>query len=449
MHLPKNGVRFRIYSGTGILVALGLVLAAVAVVELASVNRQVAAMAVQSDDNARILEVERLLDGAERATLIYWMTSDAAFLKQGSDADAKAEALLQQAIAVTPTGQDRGALQDVVKGIADFRRTRNVLVIVTGEVGDLKTALADSGDSAVHLDAAFSAAVVAAGEQPLITAAWGVEKAVLQTRSDAWRFFAAPDPRRRMEFKASADRALDLIGHLPDPELSDDLQALATPVISTLAVYAMDFDQLADEVLKQQDLFNQQLRPQMEHLLEIVRNVSEAQRRNLNAIRQTTDALIARTILLQKSIAGFAFVIGVLIALLVCRGIIRPVARMTAAMVKLAEGDTAVEIPSRAARDEIGAMARSVEVFRRNAIDRVQLEAGKAAQERRTTEEKRAALHGMAETIEGENGTALEQIGHRTAAMTATAESMSASASRTGSAAQAAAEAADQAVANA
>src|SRR5208337_4476619 len=144
-----------------------------------------------------------------------------------------------------------------------------------------------------------------------------------------------------------------------------------------------------------------------------------------------------------------AFVLGVLIALLVCRGIIRPVARMTAAMVKLAAGDTAVEIPSRAARDEIGAMAKAVEVFRQHAIDRAQLEAGKEAQERRAADEKRAALDGMAETIENETGIALEEIGHRTTAMATTAEGMSASASRTGSAAQSAAAAADQAVANA
>ena len=63
--------------------------------------------------------------------------------------------------------------------------------------------------------------------------------------------------------------------------------------------------------------------------------------------RRDTDALIAKTILLQKSIAGVAFVVGVLIALLVCRGIIRPVAGMTAAMVKLAAGDVAVAHPVR------------------------------------------------------------------------------------------------------
>jgi chromosome segregation ATPase len=55
----------------------------------------------------------------------------------------------------------------------------------------------------------------------------------------------------------------------------------------------------------------------------------------------------------------------------------------------------------------------------------------------------------MAETIETETGTALEQIGQRTSAMASTAAGMNASATRTGTAADSAAAAADQAVANA
>ncbi|HUB14698.1 MAG TPA: methyl-accepting chemotaxis protein [Acetobacteraceae bacterium] len=64
-------------------------------------------------------------------------------------------------------------------------------------------------------------------------------------------------------------------------------------------------------------------------------------------------------------------------------------------------------------------------------------------------EEKRRALLGMAERIETETGSALEQIRQGTTAMTETADAMSASASRTGVSAQTAADAATQALANA
>ena len=56
----------------------------------------------------------------------------------------------------------------------------------------------------------------------------------------------------------------------------------------------------------------------------------------------------------------------------------------------------------------MGAMARSVEVFRRNAIERSRLEAAQQEQERLSVREKQAALMGMAEKIETASGAALD-----------------------------------------
>jgi len=61
-------------------------------------------------------------------------------------------------------------------------------------------------------------------------------------------------------------------------------------------------------------------------------------------------------------------------AVLIGRGIARPVGAMTATMQTLASGRHAIEIPGRGRRDEIGAMAETVEVFKQNAIDKERLE---------------------------------------------------------------------------
>ena len=131
------------------------------------------------------------------------------------------------------------------------------------------------------------------------------------------------------------------------------------------------------------------------------------------------------------------------------RGVLRPLGGMTLVMTKLAAGETAMDVPSRDAHDEIGAMARAVEVFKQNAIDRVRLEAEQKAQEERATLEKQTALCNMADAIERETGTALDSVAARTATMAAAAQDMTASAERTGGAAQGAASAAAQALANA
>ena len=65
----------------------------------------------------------------------------------------------------------------------------------------------------------------------------------------------------------------------------------------------------------------------------------------------------------------------ILIVWLMVIAVAAPVARMTEVMRRLAERDTNVDIPGIGRRDEIGAMADSVQVFKANAIERVRLEA--------------------------------------------------------------------------
>ncbi|HYC01826.1 MAG TPA: ATP-binding protein [Azospirillaceae bacterium] len=62
-------------------------------------------------------------------------------------------------------------------------------------------------------------------------------------------------------------------------------------------------------------------------------------------------------------------VLVVLATLLFSRVFVRPIVRMTAAMQALAGRDTGVPTPDLDRRDEIGSMARSVEVFRHNALE--------------------------------------------------------------------------------
>ncbi|OLP45649.1 methyl-accepting chemotaxis protein [Rhizobium oryziradicis] len=88
--------------------------------------------------------------------------------------------------------------------------------------------------------------------------------------------------------------------------------------------------------------------------------------------------------------SGALVVILALSLLILNKGMIVPLTRITASMRKLADGDTAIEIPGIGRRDEVGAMADAVEVFRKNAIANVELEK-QAASSRQETEKTQAA----------------------------------------------------------
>lgn len=154
--------------------------------------------------------------------------------------------------------------------------------------------------------------------------------------------------------------------------------------------------------------------------------------------------------LLQIAAAtGLVLALAIALVMLIARGITRPIGGLTAAMGQLAQGDLSVEVPATERRDEVGAMASAVVIFREHMAKEQQLAAAQEQERNRAATEKQAALSAMADTIESETTVALAKVAAGTAAMTATAEEMSASANRTGQSATNAATASAQALATA
>jgi methyl-accepting chemotaxis protein len=155
------------------------------------------------------------------------------------------------------------------------------------------------------------------------------------------------------------------------------------------------------------------------------------------------------------SIVRFSILVGVLllvcigVAWIVSRGITRPLSRLQHSMMLLAQGDLGASIAGIGRKDEIGDMAGTVEVFKEHMVKERDLAAAEAQERIRSEQGKHAALVEMADRIERDTTAALHAVGARTAAMTATAQEMSASAVRTGQSAQSAASASAHALANA
>lgn len=117
------------------------------------------------------------------------------------------------------------------------------------------------------------------------------------------------------------------------------------------------------------------------------------------------------------------------VAWLIGRSIIRPLGQLGARMQTLADGELEAEIPGRDRRDEIGAMASTVQVFKDNALrirglEQIEAEAGK-----RTAAERRAAMNSIASDFENSVNGIVRSVAASAAGMQTTAESMTSSAS--------------------
>jgi methyl-accepting chemotaxis protein len=99
---------------------------------------------------------------------------------------------------------------------------------------------------------------------------------------------------------------------------------------------------------------------------------------------------IGTLLMAEWALLAMGLVSSALVVFLLGRSIVSPVAGMTAAMRALAQGDKAVVIPGAERSDEIGEMAKSVDVFRSNLLERERLEAEQKAAEAKTAEERKA-----------------------------------------------------------
>jgi len=101
----------------------------------------------------------------------------------------------------------------------------------------------------------------------------------------------------------------------------------------------------------------------------------------LGIVTSETEAANNNAITVLLLVSGVAVLLGILFAWMIARGITLPVTAMTEAMTRLAGGDHGVAVPALDAHDEVGEMAKAVQVFKQNAIDKLRMEAEQRAAE--------------------------------------------------------------------
>jgi methyl-accepting chemotaxis protein len=102
--------------------------------------------------------------------------------------------------------------------------------------------------------------------------------------------------------------------------------------------------------------------------------------------------------------------IGIAATIFSVRGIAYPITRIAQAMRTLAGGDVKVEIPYVNRRDEIGSMAQAVEVFKRNAVERIRLESQQKETEARSAEARKADMRRLADEFQAAVGQIVDTV---------------------------------------
>ena len=121
---------------------------------------------------------------------------------------------------------------------------------------------------------------------------------------------------------------------------------------------------------------------------------------------------------------GGALLLGILLSFFIGRSIADPLRSMAGVMTRIAERDYEVEVAGLGRKDEIGAMAQAVQVFKENGLQVEQMERDQAKAEQAAAERKRQEMNELADNFEASVQSVSEAVSHSASDMRETAQSM-------------------------
>ena len=297
-------------------------------------------------------------------------------------------------------------------------------------------------------------------DYPAVEASFALQVIVEALEGHAESYLAIEDSARLVGARAAFDEVADSAQPWFDLLLSLSESDAETQELRDLEAL---FDRWIDQAGEEDQLFDSH-EEMLEHELNadiLAETMDDRADALIGALNQIADAGDAENDVADDAVAaavGLAnMLIGVLtllllavaagVGLFVQRGVARPLDRMASVMEVLAKGDHSVDVEGQHRQDEIGAMARSVDVFKQNAIEREALEAEqRTAQEAR--ERRAKAMEELIEGFDAEAAAILETLGSASEELDATAQSMQRTAEHSTERATTVATATEQAAAN-
>ena len=147
-----------------------------------------------------------------------------------------------------------------------------------------------------------------------------------------------------------------------------------------------------------------------------------------NAALRTDAAATIRNVMLAGLVG---LLIGAALSLFVgLKAMSQPIARLKAAMEKLANNDLDTVVPGTDRRDEIGDMAKTVEVFKTNGLEMVRFKKVQEENERVAAERRRRDMLELANQFEAAVGEIVETVSSASTELEASASTLTATAER-------------------
>jgi methyl-accepting chemotaxis protein len=385
MKFPRFRLRTRIFLGYGISIALLLGIASYGSYGLSVVGDEIDRLDGIAGNTNRSQELALRIEVMRRGLAFYRTSQDENALKEVADAEARVATLLKEAADYTLSEQRRAMFNGVAAKLQDIKATRERFVSQLTEARQEGKKLLVTGDA---LTSAMAHLADAARTGTDVIAATDARAEVLATEGSGFRYLASHEPGQLTTFKKDASTATQILTAL-ERSASPEVRSAIPRVVSALGEYVATFDKATAVLTEGETIYDDHLRPDLGDIQTVTSKGLERVVAGYAIISQRASDISTGTLRRQLALSGAATGIGIALAVLIARTISRPVNGMTAAMTKLASGDLDIAIPGRENTDEIGEMARAMDVFRQQATENNQIaktrERERHAKERRQT----------------------------------------------------------------
>jgi methyl-accepting chemotaxis protein len=439
-------IRGRLYGGFAILLLFCAGLAAFGVSQLTAVREQVDMLSLQSRNTIRVGEISTELQAIRRGILRYTFDQDEASFAESDKRLARITDLIDQAISTTRFEERKADYREAAKNIADLKTRRAELAEAVKQMQAGRATLFTEGDK---VTADVQKLVDATRRTPFEHDANVLESRILLVREASWRTLATRDAKGLDAFKASVAKAQEEVAHLEKMDLLPDVEAQLAKVKDGVARYAGAFDKAGPSLIRGDELYYKSITPVIAGAIEKMDKVKDAINEAFKKTTAETDERISSTITAQEMVAGLAVLLGLAIAFLIARGIIRPLSGLTAGMKELAGGNFGVILPGLDRKDEVGDMAQAVETFKVKAEEKARDEAeAKIKQDEVLARQRKAEMARMADDFEGAVGRIVETVSSASRELEASAGTLTSTAARSQELSTTVAAASEEATAN-
>ncbi len=276
----------------------------------------------------------------------------------------------------------------------------------------------------------LSAEALRSGNQQAVIEIDTVVERLMQMRLWANKMLGRRDEEafRRADLAlAEIQKSLDAL----DPAMKAiALQSSFEQIRSFVGDYAETYHREHEIIQELDGLFNGKMQKQATHInaaSDAIRAAAVAEERDADGVAHH---LIGSTSVIMLAIALAALALSLVLASLLGLHIGRPIANMASAMKRLANGDLDIDVASVDRADEIGMLAKSMLVFKENAILARRLSSERAVtNEAKTRRAER--LQGLTNLFEEKVGALAKALSDASTIMNDTAKSMSSTAEQT------------------